>query len=209
MDETSPYNPLSKRNLASSIVTKLLRQEAQKLPPPDFPGAGLYLLYYCGKFETYRKISEPNQKGFFSQPIYVGKAIPKGGRKGLEGFDVPHGRVLFDRLRQHSDSIQAATNLNLDDFRCRWLVVDEVFIPLGESLLITHFKPLWNAVLDGFGNHDPGERRHSGRKPLWDILHPGRRWAEKMKAEMSVKEVRALAFEYLEKSAQPPSDIAL
>jgi hypothetical protein len=209
MEEINPYNPLSKRNLAASIVTKLLHQDAEKLPPLNFPGAGLYVLYYTGAFEAYRKISEPNKKNRFIQPIYVGKAIPKGGRKGLEGFDVPQGQALSRRLKEHSDSIKVAKNLKLDDFRCRWLVVDEVFIPLGESLLISHYKPLWNAVVDGFGNHPPGSGRSQGKKPMWDILHPGRLWADKLEAAMTAENVLALVRSYLNSFSTPPADITL
>ena len=35
----------------------------------------------------------------------------------------------------------------------------------------------WTNIVDGFGNHDPGKGRHAGRRPLWDVLHPGRAWA--------------------------------
>lgn len=54
-------------------------------------------------------------------------------------------------------------------------------IPLGESLLIERFQPLWNVVVDGFGNHDPGSGRYSGQRPLWDMVHPGRPWAERLR----------------------------
>jgi hypothetical protein len=209
MEDASPYNPLSKRNLAASIVAKLLRQDAESLPCPGFPGAGLYVLYYKGSFPAYRRISEPNQKGKFNQPIYVGRATPKGGRKGLEGFDVPHGQALTRRLKEHSDSIKAVENLELEDFRCRWLVVDEVFIPLGESLLISHYKPLWNAVVDGFGNHAPGSGRSEGKKPMWDVLHPGRPWAEGLKAACTAEEVQIAIALFLESFSLPTADMAL
>lgn len=209
MEDATPYNPLSKRNLAASIVTKLLHQKTEALPPTTFPGAGLYLLYYTGQFEAYQKISKPNRNGKFAQPIYVGRAIPKGGRKGLEGFDVPHGLALSHRLKEHSDSIAAAENLALDDFRCRWLVVDEVFIPLGESLLISHYRPLWNAVVDGFGNHPPGSGRAAGKKPMWDVLHPGRPWANQLKAACTSQEVIRLINEFLTSFTVPSGDIAL
>jgi Eco29kI restriction endonuclease len=189
MEESAPYNPLSKRNLAASIVSKLLNQPSEKLPPPRFPGAGIYLIYYTGPFPAYAKIAAANKQNRFAQPIYVGKAIPAGGRKGLEGFDVPHGHALSNRLGEHADSVMAAENLNIDDFRCRWLVVDEVFIPLAESLLISHFKPLWNVIVEGFGNHDPGKGRISGKKPSWDVLHPGRAWARRLQAATTQDEL--------------------
>ena len=206
MEDTTPYNPLSKRNLAGSIVSKLLHQEPEALPPARFPGAGIYLIYYTGDFEPYRKIATANKGSSFRQPIYVGKAIPAGGRKGGDGFDVPHGHALCRRLTEHSDSIKAATNLDINDFRCRWLVVDEVFIPLGESLLISHFKPLWNVVVDGFGNHPPGGGRAKGKKPIWDVLHPGRQWAEPLHAAVTRDFVMGLIEKYLDLALVPPPD---
>ncbi len=121
-----------------------------------------------------------NRDGLFNWPIYVGKAVPAGARKGGYGTDGSPGRVLFNRLGEHSKSIDAATNLDLEDFRCRYLVVDDIWIPLAESLLINRFAPIWNRTLDGFGNHDPGNGRRAGQRPPWDVLHPGRSWADRL-----------------------------
>jgi hypothetical protein len=61
---------------------------------------------------------------------------------------------------------------------CRYLVVDDVWIPLGEALLIERYKPIWNqAILNGFGNHDQGATRRQARRSAWDTLHEGRPWA--------------------------------
>ena len=89
--------------------------------------------------------------------------------------------VLHKRLGEHSDSIRAVDNLNLQDFRCRWLVLDLVWIGLTEQVLIATYRPTWNSVVDGFGNHDPGAGRRNQKRSLWDTLHPGRRWAEKLR----------------------------
>jgi hypothetical protein len=86
---------------------------------------------------------------------------------------------LFRRLEEHRKSIEQVQNLSIADFVCRYLVVDEIWNPLGESLMIQRNRPLWNAVVDGFGNHDPGAGRHMGARPSWDTLHPGRPWAAK------------------------------
>jgi hypothetical protein len=59
-------------------------------------------------------------------------------------------------------------------------VVDDIWIPLGESLLIEMFSPVWNRLIDGFGNHDPGKGRYQQQRSPWDVLHPGRSWAEKL-----------------------------
>jgi hypothetical protein len=190
METPTPYNPLAKANLAESIVSKVLLQEPSELPPQKFEGAGIYLIYYTGDFEPYKPIKAANRNGKFNLPIYVGKAVPAGARKGGLGLDTPHGDALYKRLSKHADSIRAAkTTLDLSDFHCRWLVVDEVFITLGESMLISHFKPLWNSVLEGFGNNTPGVKRFTGKRPTWDIIHPGRTWAEKMPADVNIQSV--------------------
>lgn len=181
MGELDPYNPLAKKNLAESIVSKVLDQNPQELPPAKFEGAGIYLIYYTGDFEPYKPIATANKNRRFALPIYVGKAVPAGARKGGIGLNTPHGDALYKRLSKHRESIEsAASTLKISDFRCRWLVVDEVFITLGETMLISHFKPLWNLVVDGFGNNPPGGKRVTGKKPMWDVIHPGRAWADKM-----------------------------
>lgn len=172
-----PFNPLDKRNLGESVADALLETSVQKLPPEPFIGAGVYALYYTGSFSVYQELTAANQDNRFSYPIYVGKAVPAGARKGGLGLEVEHGQALQKRLTEHAESIKSVHNLELDDFYCRFLVVDDIWIPLAESMLIERFKPVWNRVLDGFGNHDPGSGRHSGKMPPWDCLHPGREWA--------------------------------
>jgi hypothetical protein len=85
--------------------------------------------------------------------------------------------------------------------------VDEVFIPLGETLLIMHFKPLWNAVLDGFGNHPPGRGREAGKKPLWDVIHPGRAWAERLRASKTPDQAMELIANYLADFRLPTGEV--
>ena len=140
----------------------------------------MYALYYKGGFSAYRPISLKS-KPEREVPIYVGKAVPAGARKGGFGLDVAPGTVLYGRLAEHADSIRQVENLDSSDFLCRYLVVDDIWIPLGESLLIQMFSPVWNRLIDGFGNHDPGKGRHQGQKPPWDVLHPGRAWASKLR----------------------------
>jgi len=173
------YNPLDKRNLADSVASALLREPVSALPLENmFPGAGIYAIYYSGSFREYEPIAVKNQKGRYKCPIYVGKAIPGGSRKGA-GTSNTQGNWLYRRINEHAESIERAINLELADFRCRYLVVDDIWIPLGESLLIERFQPLWNVFIDGFGNHDPGEGRYKQRRSAWDTLHPGRPWAVK------------------------------
>lgn len=176
----APYNPLDKINLGRSVANQMLNGPVHSLPPQQFIGAGVYAIYYHGDFEPYRKLAELNSDGS-NVPIYVGKAVPPGARKGGLGMDVDHGTALFSRLSEHHDSIEAANNLDPDDFTCRFLVVDDIWIPLAESLLIQQFKPLWNRCLDGFGNHDPGSGRYNQQRSPWDCVHSGRPWAQRLR----------------------------
>lgn len=179
-----PYDPLDYDNLARSVVQSLLDGERRALPPKEsFEGPGVYAIYYHGDFEAYAKLVTAES----SPPIYVGKAIPSGGRKG--GRRTERGRELYLRLTEHSKSIDQVENLRLEDFTCRYLVVVPVWITLAERFLVEHFQPVWNVAIDGFGNHDPGAGRRAMKRPLWDVLHPGRSWAAQLNAEISVEEI--------------------
>ncbi|MBI2751156.1 MAG: Eco29kI family restriction endonuclease [Burkholderiales bacterium] len=180
MSDTVPYNPLDKKNLGASVAEALLGRKSHPLSGlPAFHGAGIYAIYYTGDFEAYQRLRDQNQGDDLIAPIYVGKAIPSGGRKGVFALEGTKNKALFNRLKEHAESITATGNLNIKDFQCRYLIVDDIWIPLGESLLIAKFAPIWNTLIDGFGNHNPGKGRHQGMRPRWDVLHTGRAWAEK------------------------------
>lgn len=196
MSGRAPYNPLEKVNLGISVAEAMLAQDAVPLTDlPAFFGAGIYALYYQGDFAAYSKLAYINRTQGASVPIYVGKAIPEGGRKGVtlsSGTSAVRAtRALHRRLLEHAESIKS-TRLSVWDFSCRYLVVDDIWIPLGESLLITRFSPLWNLLVDGFGNHDPGKGRHNGLVPKWDVLHPGRAWAPKCQPRLQTAEQLAM-----------------
>lgn len=181
--DIKPYNPLDKMNLGGSVAEAMLESVVHPLGGlGSFDGAGIYAIYYTGAFEAYKPLAAKNKDGKFEAPIYVGKAVPPGARKGNFGLDSEPGPVLYRRLQEHAESVNAAENLKVEDFFCRFLVVDDIWIPLGESLLIAKFAPIWNKLIDGFGNHDPGKGRYEGTRPKWDTLHPGRGWAAKCAA---------------------------
>jgi hypothetical protein len=180
--QESPYNPLDKKNLGISVADALLGRTVEPLPPEErFIGAGIYAIYYTGVFPAYRAIAEANRDRQFKIPIYVGKAVPAGARKGGFGLDTPPGTVLYKRLCEHAESIRTVKNLRPKDFFCRFLIVDDIWIPLGEALLIGMFNPVWNKLIDGFGNHDPGKGRYNQQRSPWDVVHPGRPWAAKLR----------------------------
>lgn len=177
------FNPLDKKQLAASVGEALLTSQLHPLPPVSrFSGAGVYAIYYFGDSPIYRTLTSLNAavQCEVPTPIYVGKAVPTGARKGEVEFDATVGSALYSRLREHAESIRQANNLDVADFKCRYLVVDDIWIPLGESLLIRKFRPLWNVTIDGFGNHNPGAGRHRQQRSPWDVLHPGRTWVDRL-----------------------------
>ncbi len=194
-----PYNPLARVNLGRSVENALLAQPVVPLAGLEpFIGAGVYALYYSGGFSAYTPISD----SACVVPIYVGKAVPPGSRRGKLGLTVNPGRALYSRLNDHEKSVAEAVNLDAADFWCRYLVVEDIWIPLGESLLIAHFKPVWNQALGGFGLHDPGSGRHGSLRSDWDELHPGRSWYSKMTSATTPEELEERVAEHF--AAHPP-----
>jgi hypothetical protein len=166
--------------LISEAIDFMVNTPMESLPPEErFPGGGVYALYYKGEFPLYQKIYRKNPE----LPIYVGKAVLPGWRQGRETSkeDDP---ALYRRLSEHSRSIIAANNLELEAFSCRFVVLrsqEADLISTVEAGITRRFNPLWNSHIDGFGNHDPGKGRYEQAKSEWDILHPGRVWAERLK----------------------------
>ena len=83
----TPYNPLAKENLGKSVADALLERSIGPLPPEEkFIAAGIYAIYYTGPFKAYAELLEKNRtapkSGPAQVPIYIGKAVPAGARKG-------------------------------------------------------------------------------------------------------------------------------
>jgi len=158
-------------------------------------------------------------------PIYIGKSDAPGSRKGIsieETHDSANRsedleeaqefltkrsthRKLYDRLAKHSKSIIATANLRIEDFFCRYMLVDEIWVPLGEARLLELFKPLWNVLIEGFGSNPEGGGRTNTARPVWDILHPGRKEYLKIRVDPSVERsvVKAL------RGARTPEELKL
>jgi hypothetical protein len=159
------------------------------LPPStQFIGAGVYALYYKGDYRLYSKIAKLNRRDGV-QPIYVGKAVPPGWRTGRALSS--NTRDLYGRLAQHARSIQQTSDLKAEHFHCRFMILSgaesDLVVPI-EAALIRQYKPLWNTVVDGFGNHDPGKGRYNQARSEWDILHPGRTWVARLTGESALLE---------------------
>jgi len=109
-------------------------------------------------------------------PIYIGKALTGGRRKGTSLGT----QTLYSRLGEHKKSIKKGNGLEVNEFMFKVVAMEIDLVSWGEGVLIRHFQPVWNQVIDGFGNHDPGKGRNQQRRSVWDTLHPGREWAGKL-----------------------------
>lgn len=154
-----------------------------QLPPKvKFHGTGVYAIYYIGKSRLYQTIAKKNRIEF-SLPIYVGKSVPRGWRQAR--IETTVGKKTYElngRLNEHARSIVQAKNIDIEDFYCRFMILEGAassLIGTVEAALIRYYKPIWNTKIDGFGNHDPGKGRYNQAKSEWDVLHPGRPWADK------------------------------
>jgi hypothetical protein len=161
------------------------------LPPQTtFFGVGVYAIYYIGKNTLYARYAELNRLDY-RFPIYVGKAVPRGWRQSRTVHTTENqSKELFRRLSEHARSIELGDGLTAADFMCRFVIFEDAgsdMISTIEAALIKLSRPLWNSVVDGFGNHDPGSGRYEQAKSDWDVLHPGRRWAEKCKGRHNTK----------------------
>lgn len=188
---TNPFDRskhVYKNDAFSELVKDAIRffngTPVHTLPPPErFLGTGVYAIYYIGNNPTYQKYAEINRLSY-DHPIYVGKAVPKGWRQSRNHDTADsQSNELFNRLREHSRSISAGLDLNLEHFMCRFVIFEEEgsdMISTIEASLIKINRPLWNTALDGFGNHDPGSGRYEQAKSDWDVIHSGRSWADRL-----------------------------
>lgn len=160
------------------------------VPAPErFHGTGVYAIYCVAKSGYYKDFHEINRTSF-DVPIYVGKAVPKGWRQGRTSSSDSMSYELHNRVREHGRSIEMGESLELSSFHCRFMILEDKesdLIGTVEAALIRKYQPIWNTLLDGFGNHDPGSGRYQQAKSDWDVCHPGRSWAEKCKGKSNSK----------------------
>lgn len=160
------FDPYSYEAIIDSIRLKFRSQAMHRLGNlQKFHGSGIYAIYYVGKDTS---IYRPSRE----VPIYVGKADFVGSRRGILNKEViEESTKLYTRLQDHARSIASAENLNLNDFRCKFLRVSPQHIYTAEVSLIATYAPVWNTILSGFGQKSCV--MGSTRTP-WDTLHPGR-----------------------------------
>lgn len=165
-----PGNPATLSFFVGLAMTAQPRVPISELR--HFYGAGVYAIYYRGRFAPYRPISGSET------PIYVGQAAPKSpaARTVRE-----QGPSLAKRLLEHRKNIEkATTTLKVEDFDYRALVVQPGWETGSENYLIRLFKPIWNKevkLVYGIGKHGDSPDTRGNKRSPWDTLHPARGWA--------------------------------
>ncbi len=181
---SSIFDPSDPLTAGRIVALTLISQQLHELASiPNFYGAGVYAIYYKGDFAPYSKLSGSDH------PIYIGKADPQNGSAKNA---IAQGTKLSNRLAEHAKSIRkASSTLAIEDFKCRFLVVQSGFQKAAEDYLINFFKPIWNSetkICFGLGKHgDNSETRENKRSP-WDTMHPGRAWADKSSKDQKTRE---------------------
>ena len=196
------WDPLTYETLMAGTVAHFEEQEQRPLDDiAGVEGSGIYALYYKGTMAEYQPIADG------TRPIYAGKTVPKGARKGGGEVDVKHP-ALRVRLRKHAQSVEQVDNLTVTDFSYRVLAIVPVWIGFAEQALIKRYKPVWNSCLDGFGKHDQGARRSATERSWWDTLHSGRSWTAGETQTRTVADASKRVMNYLGRARmkKPPTD---
>ena len=170
----SIFDPSDPNTAGRVVALTLVAQARHPLAAiPEFYGAGVYAIYYRGNFAPYALLASTDH------PIYVGKADPDSP---AAKDAVSQGIKLSGRLNEHAKSIRkAATTLSIDDFECRFLIVQTGFQKSAEDYLIDFFKPIWNSetkICFGLGKHGDSAATRGNKRSPWDTMHPGREWAD-------------------------------
>lgn len=166
------FDPLSVENVGVTLAVELISRPMLRLPLEHrFSGAGIYALYYLGRHSAYKAFMALD-KGKCRYPVYIGRAAGENAKQGFRTSTTSEAK-LYGRIRQHVSSIEQVSNLSIDDFRCRYLVLNDAYISLAESVMIRLFRPPWNGM--SLGSNPVGGPRMAGKESLWDSLHPGRK----------------------------------
>ncbi|PWE38568.1 restriction endonuclease [Pseudomonas prosekii] len=171
---TSIFDPTDPSTAGRIVALTLVAQDRHPLAAvPSFYGAGVYAIYYSGKFDPYQALAGTEH------PIYVGKADPDAS---AAKDAVSQGPKVSLRLQEHAKNIgKAGSTLCIEDFECRFLIVQTGFQKSAEDYLIKFFKPIWNSetkICFGLGKHGDSASTRANKRSPWDTLHPGRKWAD-------------------------------
>ena len=76
-------------------------------------------------------------------PIYVGKADPDN-QAAKDAVSQPGHQAVDPTQRARAQHPQSRHTLDIDDFKCRFLIVKTGFQKSVEDYLLNFFKPIWS-----------------------------------------------------------------
>lgn len=178
------FDPGNPRTIGFFIALALTAQPRVRMSEmaPRY-GAGVYAIYYRGRFPEYAPIRGTET------PIYVGQAAP-GNQNAITPSQ--QGVRLSARLNEHRKNIEKTDSLNVGDFDVRTLTIQTGWETGAENYLIRQFRPIWNKetkLVYGIGKHGDSADTRGNRRSPWDTLHPGRGWAADTAKDQRSKEV--------------------
>ncbi len=168
------FNPLDDKNIQRLFLSELENKEYKTFDELNsVTGHGVYIIWSLELPYEFDKKS----------PVYIGKAVSSGGRKGNTNKFI--SSPLRKRLLEHMNSISKAVNLDITKFKFKTISLDEHWTVYAEQLFIKTLNPLWNKEYDGFGNHPVGSTRAEQKTSKWDLTHPGRLTASSSRAMLT------------------------
>ena len=182
-------DPRDPKFQAMVLALRLIQEERHPLSElVPFYSSGVYALYYTGPLLPYAPISGSET------PVYVGKADPDI----VSVKPTEQGVRIYTRLAEHLKNIEKV-GLDPMHFEYRYLPLGDGSQVTVEKVLIDFFKPIWNnegGCLSGFGKHGDKASTRANKRSPWDVLHPGRTWAEKSDPKKSHNEVLSEVAEH-------------
>jgi len=160
-----PINLEIRRNIGPRIVNALLKSPERPLAIAmgtleGVKARGMFTLYPRGDFPDF-----PAYRGYVNAslrgcrvPIFVGTA----------------SGPLYRRLERWYNILDEVDNLTPEQFTCRYLLLDKLYLPEGKEEVRRQFMPLWNVYLKGHGNNDLGITHGAQERSRFDTVHPGR-----------------------------------
>lgn len=186
-------------DIIKSKAEKFRKLRQRQFPLKKFNGSGIYALYYNGSNELYKT---PNVHNTNSQPypIFIGRT--PANLKANELEEKKKLTSLYQKIKEQARSIEEAKNLDIQDFTCKCMLLEKEEVLLSEAIeahLVNKYRPTWNSCIEGFANHNPGKGRSKQAPSEWDVVHPGRNWAKKLKGyPKNKKSIRKKLQKYME-----------
>ena len=123
-----------------------------ELPPPRFAGSGVYAIYCTAKKGIYERYGNKVNRMGYNVPIYVGKAVPKGGSgNGLNTLP------CHEQLGFWHERIKRSLGFATVDFLWRFHRMEGDYTRYIDGvyrMMLKIYHPVWNCVFTSCDSPD-------------------------------------------------------